>query len=215
MFESSDVSAIWLSLKVSVAAMIIAAPPSVALGVWLARTRTRFAAIVEALVIAPLVMPPVITGIALLMLVSWLRLPIAFSWWAAVMASAVVSAPLLVRTVRSASRSVDPRLGQVAATLGASPVRVWWTVTLPAIRTAVAGGVALAWARALGEFGATLVVAGNTPGISRTIPLAMYTDFMTRGRPPWGLAVVSVIICVAAVAIAERLISPKSATPTP
>jgi len=214
MFEYSDASAIWLSLKVSVAAMIIAAPPSVALGVWLARSRTRFATIVEALVIAPLVMPPVITGIALLMLVSWLRLPIAFSWWAAVMAAAIVSAPLLVRTVRAASRSVDPRLGQVAATLGASPLRVWWTVTLPAIRPAVVGGIALAWARALGEFGATLVVAGNTPGVTRTIPLAMYTDFMTRGRAPWALAVVAVVICVAAVAVAERLISPKPARST-
>ena len=118
MFESSDASAIFLSLQVSVAAMIIAAPPSVALGVWLARSRTRFAAIVEALVIAPLVMPPVITGIALLMLVSWLRLPIAFSWWAAVLAAAIVSAPLLVRTVRSASRTVDPQKAVVLSVTG-------------------------------------------------------------------------------------------------
>lgn len=210
MFEPGDWQAILLSLKVSLAATAIAAIPSIFLGTWLARSRSPIRTAVEAVVIAPLVIPPVVTGIALLLLISWLGWSIAFTWWAAVLASGIVSAPLLVRTVRAATATIDPRLGQVAATLGASRLRVMLTVTLPMIRPAIIGGLTLTWARALGEFGATMVVAGNTPGVTRTIPLAMYTDFMSSGRSPWVLAGVSLLISVGAVAVAERLITQSS-----
>jgi len=203
---ASDWQAIGLSLGVAAAAVAAIAVPGVLLALWLARTRRWWKGVVETVMLVPLVLPPVVIGIALLVAVGWLRLNIAFTWWAAVLASAVVASPLLVRTVRAALDAEDPRLGQVAATLGASRVRVFFTVTLPAIWPAVVGGLILAWARALGEFGATLIVAGNIAGRTRTIPLAMYTDWQAADRPVWPLALVAVALALAAVLLGERLI---------
>jgi len=204
--DAGDLEAILLSLRVSTVAAALLVAPGVLLALWLAGSRSIWKSAVETLVIAPLVVPPVITGIGLLTLVGWLGLPIAFTWWAAVLASGMVAAPLLIRTVRAALESVDPRLAQVAATLGASRVRVFFTVTLPAIWPAVVGGLTLAWARALGEFGATLIVAGNIAGRTRTIPLAMYTDWQSADRPVWPLATVAVGLALAAVLLGETLL---------
>jgi molybdate transport system permease protein len=203
---ASDLDAIALSLTVSLAAIGIILVPGVLLALWLSRSRAWWKGVIETVVIAPLVLPPVVIGIGLLALIGWLGLPIAFTWWAAVLASGVVAAPLLVRTVRAALDTMDPRLGQVAATLGASRVRVFFSVTLPAVWPAVIGGLTLAWARALGEFGATLIVAGNIAGRTRTIPLAMYTDWQAADRAVWPLASAAVVLALAAVMLGEWLI---------
>lgn len=199
-------SAIFLSLRVATCAVGISLIPGVLLALWLARSRSRLRGIVETVVVVPLVLPPVVSGIALLSAVSACRLDVAFTWWAAVLASAIVSAPLLIRTVRAGRETLAPRLAQAAATLGASPVRIFATVTLPLIWPALVGGAVLAWARALGEFGATLIVAGNIPGETRTMPLAMYTDWQAGGRSLWPLALVAVGLALAAVSVGEWLI---------
>lgn len=202
----ADLQAIGLSLSVSAAAVACIAVPGVLLALWLARTRRRWKGVIETIVLVPLVLPPVVIGIGLLVVTGWLRCNVAFTWWAAVLASAVVASPLLVRTVRATLDAEDPRLAQVAETLGASRTRVFFTVTLPAIWPAVVGGLILAWARALGEFGATLIVAGNIAGRTRTVPLAMYTDWQAADRPVWPLAGVAVALALAAVLAGERLI---------
>lgn len=203
---ADDYNAALLSVRVSTVAVGLMLVPSVLAGCWLARSQSRLRALVETVLVAPLVIPPVVTGYGLLILASRLGLSVGSTWWTAVLASGVVSFPLLIRTVRAAAESVDPRLGCVAATLGASPARVFATVTLPMIWPAVVGGTALAWARAFGEFGATIVVAGNTPGVTRTLPLAMYTDWIAGSRSPWPLAILAVVIALGAVAVAEWLI---------
>lgn len=166
----------------------------------------------------PLVVPPVATGFALLQLMLWMHVPLAFTRWAACIAGAVVGAPLLIRTVRAAVEQIDPRLGQVAATLGASRLRVLVTITLPLAWRGIVGGATLAWARALGEFGATVIVAGDMPGETRTIPLAIWSAHQT-GKPVLGLIAASVVLAACAIGLAELLIrggragSARHATP--
>ncbi len=198
--------AVAISLKVSVCAIAIIIVPSMLLATWLARSNSRLKAIVETLIVVPLVLPPVIVGIGLLVLMGSVSKSLAFTWWAAVVASGIVSVPLLVRTLRAGIESIDPRLSQVATTLGASPFRVWMTITLPQCWPALVGGVTLAWARAIGEFGATLIVAGNIQGKTQTIPLAMYTQWQVGGRNVWPLALASVLIALTAVFVSESLI---------
>jgi molybdate transport system permease protein len=204
--NSTEWTAITLSLKVSVCAIALILVPSILLATWLARSNSRFTTCVETLIVVPLVLPPVIVGIGLLVLMGSVSSSLAFTWWAAVVASAVVSVPLLVRTLRAGLETIDPRLDQVAKTLGASPFRIWMTITLPQCWPALVGGITLAWARAIGEFGATLIVAGNIQGKTQTIPLAMYTQWQVEGRDVWPLALASVLIALAAVFVSERLI---------
>ncbi|NOX58557.1 MAG: molybdate ABC transporter permease subunit [Planctomycetes bacterium] len=199
----SDWTAIGLSLKVSVCAVALATVPSMLLATWLARSRSRFTVFVETVIVVPLVLPPVIVGIGLLSLLAQFTDSLAFTWWAAVLASTIVSVPLFVRTLRAGLETIDPRLALVAKTLGASPIRIWLTITLPQCWPALVGGITLAWARAIGEFGATLIVAGNIPGKTQTIPLAMYTHWQVEGRNVWPLAVASVAIALGAVFISE------------
>jgi len=204
--NSSEWTAVALSLKVSVCAVAIILVPSMLLATWLARSTSRFKTCVDTLIVVPLVLPPVIVGIGLLVLLGNVGQSLAFTWWAAVIASAIVSMPLLVRALRAGIETIDPRLGQVATTLGASPFRVWMTITLPQCWPALVGGITLAWARAIGEFGATLIVAGNIEGKTQTIPLAMYTHWQVEGRNVWPLALTSVLIALAAVFVSEILI---------
>ncbi len=198
--------AVAISLKVSLCAIAIIVVPSMLLATWLARSNSRLKACVETLIVVPLVLPPVIVGIGLLVAMGSVSSSLAFTWWAAVIASGIVSVPLLVRTLRAGIESIDPRLGQVATTLGASPFRVWMTITLPQCWPALVGGITLAWARAIGEFGATLVVAGNIQGKTQTIPLAMYTQWQVGEREVRSLAVASVLIALTAVFVSEWLI---------
>jgi molybdate transport system permease protein len=164
--------------------------------------------IVETLVALPLVMPPVATGLILLKLfgrrgpLGWLD--VVFTWKAVVVAMMVMSFPLLVRAARVAFEEVNPRLEQVARTLGASDARVFATISLPLASRGVIAGVLLAFARSLGEFGATILVAGNIPGRTSTVSVSIY-HYVQLGRDSdaFRLLLFSVIAAFAAVWLAE------------
>lgn len=168
-----------------VASTLLILPAGVLLGWLLARRQFPGKAFVETLLSLPLVLPPVATGLLLLELLGrrgWLgslyeRLfgePIVFTWRAVVAAAAAMSFPLLLRSARVAFQEVDTRLEQVARTLGAGDARVFWSITLPLALRGLLSGVVLAFARALGEFGATVLVAGNIPGRTSTLSLSIY-----------------------------------------
>ncbi|MFW5732770.1 MAG: molybdate ABC transporter permease subunit [Planctomycetota bacterium] len=205
-----------LSVKVALGCVAIVAVPGIAVGWLLARKQFPGKALLDALVHAPLVMPPVVTGYLLLMVFGaggpvgrWmdnaLGISPAFTWMAAVLASAVVSFPLLVRSVRVAVELVDHRLEQAGATLGASPWVVLRRVTLPLALPGVLAGLVLAFARSMGEFGATATFAGNIPGQTRTLPLAIFTATQAPGgdEVAMTLAGVSVLISVLALVASE------------
>jgi molybdate ABC transporter permease protein/molybdenum ABC transporter molybdate-binding protein len=214
--RSAAVAAALLSVKVALGCVAIVAVPGIAAGWLLARKQFPGKALLDALVHAPLVMPPVVTGYLLLVVFGaggpagrWLDnalgISLAFTWTAAVLASAVVSFPLLVRSVRVAVELVDRRLEQAGATLGASPWVVLRRVTLPLALPGVLAGLVLAFARSMGEFGATATFAGNIPGQTRTLPLAIFSATQTPGgdEVAMTLAGVSVLISVLALAASE------------
>ena len=210
----------WMAVLATVAIF----PFGVALAWFLARKSWPGKPVVETLVALPLVMPPVATGLILLKLLgrkgpigsfvqNQFDLELVFTWRAVVAAMAVMSFPLLVRGARIAFEAVSPRLEQVATTLGASPFRVFLTITFPlAIRGIIAGSV-LAFARALGEFGATILVAGNIPGRTTTLSVSIYSDIqLGHDSDAFRLLVVSVVLAFAAVWISELLF--KRSMPT-
>jgi len=188
--SAEALSAVWLSVRVAVASTLLNVAIGVPLAYVLARRTFRGRGLVDLLVTLPLVLPPTVTGyywIVLLgrrgVLVAPLYaatgLSVAFTWYAAVIAAAVMAMPLLVRTASAAITSVDRDLERAAYTLGRSEWHTALTVTLPLARNGILAGVVLAFARALGEFGATLMLAGNIPGKTTTVPLAIYTAVQT------------------------------------
>ena len=188
--SAETVSALALSLRVAVLATVVNALVGVPLAYLLARRRFAGRALLDLLVTLPLVLPPTVTGYYLIVLLGrrgWLGAPLyaatgwtlAFTWYAAVVAATVMALPLLVRTARAAIESVDRDLEKAAYTLGRSEWRTALEVTLPLARNGILAGLVLAFARALGEFGATLMLAGNIPGKTATVPLAIYTAVQT------------------------------------
>ncbi len=207
MTEESLLSPLFVSLRVSLIAALWCLLFGTPIGVWLARTQSRLKWAVEVVALAPLVFPPVATGLLLLLILRSVAPGLLFTWWAAVIASTIVALPLLIRTVRAAVEAADPRLPTVAKTLGATRSRVFFTITLPLAWKGIVGGTALAWARALGEFGATIVVAGNMPGETRTIPLAIWSAVQSPTAPPvWPLLVAAALLSLSAVAISEWMV---------
>ena len=210
--EEWRIAAFTLRMATMSTALIL--PPALLLAWLLARRSWPGKSLVETLVTLPLVMPPVATGLILLQIFGRRRLvggfldrlgiDVAFTWKAVVIAMMVMSLPLLLRAARTAFEEVNPRLEQVAETLGASPLRVFFTVTLPLARRGVAGGVLLAFARAVGEFGATILVAGNIPGRTQTIALTIY-DRVQLGHDAsaYRMVYVAAVIAFAAVWISE------------
>jgi molybdate transport system permease protein len=187
------VSAITLSVQVAVAATVLNALVGIPLAYVLARRRFWGKGVLDLAVTLPLVLPPTVTGYYLIVLLGrrgWLGGPlyqatgwsITFTWYAAVVAATVMALPLLVRTARAAIESVDRDLERAAWTLGRSEWRTALEVTLPLARNGLVAGLVLAFARALGEFGATLMLAGNIPGKTATAPLAIYTAVQTGER---------------------------------
>ena len=183
-------SALWLSVKVATAATVLNALLGIPLAYLLARRRFWGRGLVDLLVTLPLILPPTVTGYYLIVLLGrrgFLGAPlfattgwsITFTWYAAVVAATVMALPLLVRTARAAIESVDHDLERAAYTLGRSEWRTALEVTLPLARNGLIAGLVLAFARALGEFGATLMLAGNIPGKTATVPLAIYTAVQT------------------------------------
>ena len=201
--------ALALSIRVAILATALNAVIGIPLAYLLARRTFRGKALVDLLVTLPLVLPPTVTGFYLIVLLGrrgWLGAPlyaatgwsIAFTWWAAVVAATVMALPLLVRTARAAIESVDRDLERAAHTLGRSEWKTALEVTLPLARNGIIAGLVLAFARALGEFGATLMLAGNIPGRTSTVPLAIYTAVQTgeSGQALGLVALLTVLSCV-------------------
>lgn len=179
----APLDALRLSLLTSVSATAIAVVVGIPLAWIQARVEYPGRAVVRALTTVPMVLPPVVGGVALLLALGrrgivgqHLGLQLPFSTAGAVLAEVFVAMPFFVLTVEAALRSVDTRLEDAARTLGASPWRVFWRVTLPLVRPSLAAGAVLCWARALGEFGATITFAGNLPGTTQTLPLFVYVQ---------------------------------------
>ncbi len=178
---------------------------------WLfARKQWPLKSLCETFVLLPLVMPPVATGLILLKIFSrrsplggWLYergIEIVFNWKGVLIAMAVMSFPLLVRSVRTSLLEVNPRLEQIAATLGASELRIFWTVTVPLAWKGIVAGSLLAFSRALGEFGATILVAGNIPGRTQTLSLAIFNLVqLGKDEEAYALLLITVVLAFAAV----------------
>lgn len=212
----------WFTLLCATGATVLILPMGVPLAWLLARRRFRGRAVLEAFVTMPLVVPPVATGLLLLVLFSRrgvvgaflerIGIDVVFTWKAVVLAMAVMGLPLLVRTARAGFEQVNTRYESVAATLGASPMRVFFTISLPLAWPAVLAGAVLAFARALGEFGATIVVAGSIPGVTRTLAVAIY-GYTETGQDREALVLVGIAIAIAFVALwaSNRLVERRPA----
>jgi molybdate transport system permease protein len=184
MEPATDWSPLWISLATSIVATVLTLVAGVAAAAWRERRRGPLAILVDSLFLLPLVLPPTVVGFLLLVifgrrspigeLLARLDASVVFSWPATVIAAATVSFPLMYLTARASLEQVDPALGEAARTLGASEWRVLREVMLPLAWPGVLAGTILAFARALGEFGATLMIAGDIPGRTETIPLAIY-----------------------------------------
>ncbi|WP_411889401.1 molybdate ABC transporter permease subunit [Yoonia sp. SDW83-1] len=211
-------TAIWLSLRVAVVATICALPVAVAVAYLLARKRFPGRQLLNGLVHMPLVLPPVVTGYLLLVLFGQtgpiggflndtFGITLAFRWTGAALAAAIMAFPLMVRAIRLAIEAVDQGLEEAASTLGASRWRIFSTVTLPLILPGVLAGAILGFAKALGEFGATITFVAAIPGQTQTIPSAIYGLLQVPGGEPAvvGLVIVSVILAMGALLISEWL----------
>ncbi|MGY1458227.1 MULTISPECIES: molybdate ABC transporter permease subunit [unclassified Luteimonas] len=218
-FSPAELTAIALSLKVACVAALASLPVGIAVAWVLARKRFPGKALLDALVHLPLVLPPVVVGYALLVafgsqgavgafLAEHLGIRFAFQWTGAALASAIMGFPLMVRAIRLSIESVDRRLEQAAATLGAGPWRVFATVTLPLAWPGIVAGGVLAFAKALGEFGATITFVSNIPGETQTISSAIYELMQVPGGELgiWRLALVAVAISLLALLASEWLV---------
>ena len=213
-----ETEAVRLSLRVAVAAVAGSLPFGLFIAWLLARREFPGKTIVNGLVHLPLILPPVVVGYLLLVLLgrrgpvgAWLYdvfgITIAFTWKGAAIASAVMAFPLMVRAIRLSLESVDRRLEHAARTLGASPLRVFLTVTLPLTLPGILTGVVLGFARSMGEFGATITFVSNIPGETRTLPLALYSLVQTPGggEGAMRLVIISVVLAMAALVASEVL----------
>lgn len=177
----------WLSLQVTGTATIGILAIGLALALLLARTVFPGKLILETLIYLPLVLPPTVVGYYLLFVLGRgsfifevLHVDLLFTWQAAAFASMVVGLPLMVQTVRAAFEEIEPEIEDAARVDGAGEWRIWWSITLPLARRGILAGLILSTARALGEFGATVMVAGNIPGRTQTLPLAIYDAVQAR-----------------------------------
>jgi molybdate transport system permease protein len=215
---ATELEILALSLKVALWGLVGSLPPAIAVAFVLARKRFPGKTLFDAAVHLPLVLPPVVVGFALLVvlgtqgpigrLLESLGIVFAFRWTGAALAAAIMGFPLLVRAIRLAMEAIDPRIELAARTLGASRTRVFFTITLPLAASGVITGSLLAFARALGEFGATITFVSNIPGETQTLPLAIYTFTQVPGQDLQALrlSIVSVLLSLAALALSEWLV---------
>jgi len=211
------VNSIVLSLTVGFAATAFSIVPAVAVAWFLERTRSAARGVVHTLVLMPLVLPPVVVGYLLLKIFSprgvlghaleALHCPVAFHWMGAVVAAAIVGFPLFVHSIALAMKSVDIRLENVSRTLGCSTMETFRRVTLPLTWPGMLSGAAVSFARGLGEFGATVILAGRIPGETETIPLAIYGELDAPGGETRivGMIAASIVICLICVLLARAL----------
>ena len=207
-----EIEAVLLSLRVAGWAVLASLPFGIAVAWLLARHRFPGHAIVNGVVHLPLVLPPVVVGFMLLLLLGrrgplgawlddWFGITLAFTWQGAAVAAAAVSFPLMVRAIRLSIEGMDRRLETAARTLGAPPLWVFATVSLPLIAPGVLTGAILAFARCLGEFGATITFVSNIPGETRTLPLALYTYTQTPGGLDGAFRLMAIAIVIAFTAL--------------
>ena len=215
MFEALSAEewrAVALSLRVSVWATVLSLPLGILVAYALARWDFRGRQVLNGLVHLPLILPPVVTGYLLLItfgrkgyvgqfLDQWFGIVLAFRWTGAALAAAVMAFPLMVRAIRLAIESVDPKLEQAASTLGAPRLWVFATVTLPLILPGIIAGAILAFAKAMGEFGATITFVSNIPGQTQTLPTAIYSFLQVPGGDAQAFRLVLVAIAVAMTAL--------------
>lgn len=227
-YTASEWSAIQLSLGVAIICSVITLPLAIAIGWFLARKKFYGKSIIEGVLHLPLVLPPITTGYLLLLVLGnkgfigsffyeKLGIQIAFSFYAAVIAAIFVSFPLVTRSVRLSIELVDQKLEEAARTLGASNLRVFFSITLPLALPGVISGFILSFARSLGEFGATISFAGNIEGKTQTLPLAIFSEMQIPGQEAstMRLVFVSVVLSLVAMIAAEflnkRIIKRKTA----
>ena len=209
--------AVALSLRVALVATLVTLPIGIGTALLLARTRFPGHALLNGLVHLPLILPPVVTGYLLLnsfgpqtglgAALEAMGLGVAFRWSGAALAAGIMAFPLMVRAMRLSIEAVDPRLEEAASTLGASRLRVFCTITLPLMMPGVLAGGVLAFAKAMGEFGATITFVSNIPGETRTVPSAIYALLQVPGGEgaAWRLVVVSVGVAMGALVVSEIL----------
>lgn len=210
-------TAVRLSLKVATVAMLGSLPFAIAMALLLARGRFWGRSLLNGLVHLPLVLPPVVTGYVLLLLfgkrgpvgslLAEIGIVFSFRWTGAALACAVMGFPLMVRAIRLSAESVDRKLEAAASTLGANPVWVFVTVTLPLTLPGIIAGMILSFAKAMGEFGATITFVSNIPGETQTLPTAIYSYTQVPGGDANALrlTLVSVVISLAALMISELM----------
>ena len=223
--SADDVGIILLSLKVAFVAVALSLPPAVIVAYVLARGRFPGKSLVDAVVHLPLVLPPVVVGFALLVLFgkrgpigswleAWFGVVFAFRWTGAALASAIMGFPLMVRAIRLSIEAIDTRLETAARTLGGSTAWVFASITLPLALPGIVTGVLLSFARALGEFGATITFVSNIPGETQTLPLAIYTFTQTPGYDDQvlRLSLLAIALSIAALALSEWLVRRSGGT---
>jgi molybdate transport system permease protein len=214
-------TALRLSLQSSLSAMFLSIVLGTPIAVVLARTSFPGKRLVRALLTLPMVLPPVVGGVVLLLafgrkgligqwLFDWFDIRLAFTTTGVILAETFVAMPFFIIILEAALTSVDTRLEEAAASLGAKPLRVFRTVTLPLVRPSLIAAAALTWARALGEFGATVTFAANVPGVTQTIPLKVYTDLESNTDGAYVMSLVLLVISVLVlVAFQDRWMRPN------
>ncbi len=213
-----EIEALLLSLKVALWSVLFTLPLGLGTAWLLARKKFYGHALLNAIVHLPLVLPPVVIGFFLLAMLGRqgaigaflhdvMGLTVAFTWQGAASASAIMAFPLMVRAIRLSIENVDAGLEAAARTLGASPFRVFYSITFPLISPGILAGVVLAFARSLGEFGATITFVSNIPGETRTLPLAIFSLIQTPGGDAGALrlVVLSILLALAALLLSEYL----------
>lgn len=215
--SAQEWQAVALSLRVSAVATLCSLPLGIAVAHALARRRFPGREVLNGLVHLPLILPPVVTGYLLLLVFgrhgpvgAWLEtigIVFAFDWTGAALAAGIMAFPLMVRAIRLSIEAVDPGLEAAASTLGASPLRVFLTVTLPLALPGILAGAVLAFAKAMGEFGATITFVSNIPGQTQTLPSAIYALLQVPGAEPQAmrLIVISIIVAMGALILSEAL----------
>ncbi|RYE33133.1 MAG: molybdate ABC transporter permease subunit [Hyphomicrobiales bacterium] len=209
-------TAVRLSLIVATTAMLASLPLGLGVGLLLARGRFWGKSLLDAIVHMPLILPPVVTGYLLLvgfgrrgpigqLLYDWFGIVLSFRWTGAALACAVMGFPLMVRAIRLSIEAVDRKLESAAGTLGASPLWVFLTITLPLCLPGIIAGMILCFAKAMGEFGATITFVSNIPGETQTLPSAIYTFTQVPGGDAGAmrLTLISIVISVAALFLSE------------
>lgn len=212
---------LWLTLKIALLATLLAGAVGIALGWWMAQRRFAGKNFVDALLMLPMVLPPTVLGYYLIVVIGrngvlgqyldrWFGINLMFTWQGAVIAASLVSLPLIYKAARAAFEDVDSRFLHAARTLGAGEAEIFLRIALPLAVRGIAAGLMLAFARAMGEFGATLMIAGNLPGKTQTLSIAIY-DAVQAGNDAqalWLTLVISVV-CVVVLVVSGRMLQAR------